>query len=162
MSKYEIIFFQFPRPTDTLSYEVPVEIPDNHDFDAVVNPGVEAADEEECDRDHTIDFDDICTLKNQLLNSEKAQRMAEFFRFLGDANRLQIISALALKEQCVHELAATVTMSESAISHQLRNLRAHRLVSYRKQGRQVFYRLKDRHIFSLYEAVAEHIDEKDS
>ena len=153
---------QFPQPTDTLSYQVPVTMPDQHDFDEVLKPGVDAADEEECDRNHTIDFDNICTLQNQLLNSEKAQRMGEFFSFLGDANRLRIISALALKEQCVHELAATVSMSESAVSHQLRNLRTHRLVSYRKQGRQVFYRLKDRHIFSLYEAVAEHIDEGDS
>jgi DNA-binding transcriptional ArsR family regulator len=52
-------------------------------------------------------------------------------------------------------------MSESAVSHQLRNLRAMRLVSYRKQGRNVFYRLHDSHIFHLYQSVAEHLDEKD-
>jgi len=52
-------------------------------------------------------------------------------------------------------------MSESAVSHQLRNLRAMRLVSYRKQGRHVFYRLHDNHILELYQAVAEHLDEKD-
>ncbi|PMB16104.1 transcriptional regulator [Fischerella thermalis CCMEE 5282] len=100
-------------------------------------------------------------LSIQVLSSEKAQRMAEFFSFLGDANRLRILSLLAEKEFCVSDLAATLDMSESAVSHQLRNLRAMRLVNYRKQGRRVFYRLHDNHVLHLYQAVAEHLDEKD-
>jgi DNA-binding transcriptional ArsR family regulator len=50
-------------------------------------------------------------------------------------------------------------MNESAVSHQLRTLRTLRLVSYRKQGRHVFYQLQDQHVLALYEAVAEHLDE---
>ncbi|WP_371834367.1 ArsR/SmtB family transcription factor [Anabaena sp. PCC 7938] len=87
--------------------------------------------------------------------------MAEFFSFLGDANRLRVLSLLANKEFCVSDLAALLEMSESAVSHQLRNLRVMRLVSYRKQGRNVFYRLHDSHVFHLYQSVAEHLDEKD-
>jgi DNA-binding transcriptional ArsR family regulator len=98
---------------------------------------------------------------HEIISSEKAQRMAEFFSFLGDANRLRVLSLLANQEFCVSDLANLLEMTESAVSHQLRNLRAMRLVSYRKQGRNVFYRLHDSHIFNLYEAVAEHIDEKD-
>ncbi|MBW4554631.1 MAG: metalloregulator ArsR/SmtB family transcription factor [Trichormus sp. ATA11-4-KO1] len=98
-------------------------------------------------------------LADQVLSSEKAQRMAEFFSFLGDANRLRILSFLAKKELCVSDLAALLDMSESAVSHQLRNLRVMRLVGYRKQGRNVFYHLHDNHIFHLYQAVAEHLDE---
>ena len=52
-------------------------------------------------------------------------------------------------------------MSESAVSHQLRNLRIMRLVNYRKQGRRVFYQLHDSHVLHLYQSVAEHIDEED-
>ncbi|MGF1479107.1 MAG: ArsR/SmtB family transcription factor, partial [Cyanophyceae cyanobacterium] len=44
-------------------------------------------------------------------------------------------------------------------SHQLRILRTMRLVSHRKQGRNVFYCLKDHHIFNLYRDVSEHLDE---
>ncbi|BAY84756.1 ArsR family transcriptional regulator [Calothrix parasitica NIES-267] len=95
------------------------------------------------------------------INQEKAQRMADFFSFLGDANRLRILSLLAEKELCVSDLAAILEMSESAVSHQLRNLRIMRLVSYRKQGRRVFYQLHDSHVLHLYQSVAEHIDEKD-
>ncbi|WP_414584658.1 ArsR/SmtB family transcription factor [Scytonema sp. PCC 10023] len=106
-----------------------------------------------------IENDSLEPLSHEILSSEKAQRMAEFFSFLGDANRLRILSLLAQQELCVSDLAAVLNMSESAVSHQLRNLRAMRLVSYRKQGRNVFYRLHDSHVLHLYQAVAEHLDE---
>lgn len=95
----------------------------------------------------------------QPLSSEKAQRMAEFLGFLADANRLRILSILADQEMCVGDLATAVDMNESAVSHQLRTLRAIRLVSSRKQGRHVFYRLQDHHVLNFYEAVVEHLDE---
>ena len=95
----------------------------------------------------------------ELLSLEKAQRMAEFFGVLSDPSRWRILSALALGEMRVGELAAAVAMSESAVSHQLRILRATRLVSYRKQGRNVFYCLKDDHVFNLYREASEHLDE---
>jgi DNA-binding transcriptional ArsR family regulator len=95
----------------------------------------------------------------QLLDLDKAQRMAEFFSVLGDANRWRILSALALKELRVRDLAVAVEMSESAVSHQLRTLRAMRLVRYRKEGRSVVYGLKDHHILNLYREVSEHLDE---
>lgn len=97
-----------------------------------------------------------------ILSVEKAQRMAEFFAVLGDANRWRILSALALAERPVGALAAAVAMSESAVSHQLRILRTMRLVSYRKQGRQVIYCLKDDHIFNLYREASEHLDEPEA
>jgi ArsR family transcriptional regulator, lead/cadmium/zinc/bismuth-responsive transcriptional repressor len=95
----------------------------------------------------------------EILSIEKAQRMAEFFGVLGDPNRWRILSALALGEKRVGELAIAVAMSESAVSHQLRILRATRLVSYRKRGRNVFYCLKDDHVFNLYREASEHLDE---
>jgi len=108
-----------------------------------------------CDSPHSVDV----TSLQQVLSVKKAQRMAEFFSLLGDANRLRILSVLAEKELCVCDVAAALNMSESAVSHQLRTLRAMRLVSYRKQGRNVFYNLQDSHVLSLYQNVAEHLDE---
>ncbi|NCJ07329.1 metalloregulator ArsR/SmtB family transcription factor [Synechococcales cyanobacterium C] len=97
-------------------------------------------------------------IKPPLLDLAKAQRMAEFFSFLGDPTRLRILSVLADQELCVGDLAAILELSESATSHQLRALRALRLVSYRRAGRHVFYRLQDDHVLSLYQVVAEHLD----
>lgn len=113
-----------------------------------------------CDFPCPID-DEVHYLQGQILLTEKAQRMAEFFSLLGDANRLRILSMLAVKELCVCDLAAALEMSESAVSHQMRVLRSMRLVSYRKRGRNVFYRLQDHHVLELYQAVAEHLDEKE-
>lgn len=113
-----------------------------------------------CDRPHLVDSSRAGDIQTQVLNIAKAQRMAEFFSLLGDANRLRLVSVLATQELCVCDLAAALNMSESAVSHQLRALRALRLVSYRKVGRQVFYSLLDRHVLELYRAVAEHLDEE--
>ncbi|MBD2314061.1 helix-turn-helix transcriptional regulator [Desertifilum sp. FACHB-1129] len=126
-----------------------------------VSPALQSMESPSCEVQHPVDLDSLRHLHGQLLSVEKSQRMAEFFSLLGDPNRLRILSALALQELCVCDLAAAVKMSESAVSHQLRSLRAMRLVGYRKQGRNVFYRLKDSHVFNLYREVAEHLDETD-
>jgi DNA-binding transcriptional ArsR family regulator len=107
-------------------------------------------------------MDDVERLQQKILSTEKAQRMAEFFSLLGDTNRLRIISVLAIQELCVCDLAAILDMSESAVSHQLRALRALRLVRYHKRGRKVFYHLQDNHVLNLYKSVAEHLEETDS
>jgi ArsR family transcriptional regulator, lead/cadmium/zinc/bismuth-responsive transcriptional repressor len=112
-----------------------------------------------CAERHLIDLKTVRQIQPEVMGVEKSQRMAEFFSCLGDANRLRILSVLAIQELCVCDIAAAVKMSESAVSHQLRTLRAARLVGYRKQGRNVFYFLKDSHILNLYREVAEHLDE---
>lgn len=122
----------------------------------------QAPDELNCTIQHPVDLSQVRQLHRDLISVEKSQRMAEFFALLGDANRLRILSALASQELCVCDLAAVVKMSESAVSHQLRSLRAMRLVGYRKQGRNVFYSLKDNHVFNLYREVAEHLDESEN
>ncbi|MDJ0577354.1 MAG: metalloregulator ArsR/SmtB family transcription factor [Xenococcaceae cyanobacterium MO_234.B1] len=118
-------------------------------------------DNSTCHPPHPIETGHLEGLQKQILTVPKAQRMAEFFSLLGDSNRLRILSVLARKELCVCDLAATLDMSESAMSHQLRTLRAMRLVSYQKRGRKVFYRLQDNHVLALYQSVAEHLEEID-
>jgi DNA-binding transcriptional ArsR family regulator len=114
-----------------------------------------------CTTRHPVNLTDVRSRRSQSLDVEKSQRMAAFFSCLGDPNRLRILSVLSLEEQCVCDLAAVVNMSESAVSHQLRTLRAHRIVGYRRQGRKVFYYLKDQHVLNLYREVAEHLDEEE-
>jgi len=113
-----------------------------------------------CEITHALQTEQLSAYIEEVLPVEKSQRMAEFFSFLGDPNRLRILSLLAKQELCVCDLAESLSMSESAVSHQLRNLRAMRLVGYQKLGRKVFYHLADHHILELYQAVAEHLDEK--
>ncbi len=119
---------------------------------------LQAADAPGCDAS-LVHLDNVRQVQPEVLSTEKAQRMAEFFSALSDPHRLKLLSALAQQELCVCDLAAAVKMGESAVSHQLRVLRSQRLVTYRRQGRNVYYGLADDHIMSLYREVAEHLDE---
>ncbi len=92
-----------------------------------------------------------------LLDSETASRLAEIFAALGDPNRLRIISALSHQELSVGDLSRLVGVSESATSHQLRVLRALRIVRVRRSGRQMFYALDDEHIHDLLDRGIAHV-----
>ena len=94
----------------------------------------------------------------QILPTNKAQQMAFVFGVLADPNRLRLLSALASQELCVCDLAALTKMTESAVSHQLRLLLVMRLVSYRREGRNVYYNLADNHIINLYRNEADHLN----
>lgn len=81
-------------------------------------------------------------------------------KVVADPTRLRMLSALAAEELCVHDLALAVGISESATSHQLRLLRAHHLVTPRKSGRTVYYRLADAHVTLLIRNAVEHARER--
>lgn len=115
-----------------------------------------------CEAPCPVHLDSFRQVQSAVLPPVKAQRMAELFSVLADPSRLRLLSALAQQELCVCDLAAAVKMSESAVSHQLRTLRAMRLVSYRKAGRNVYYGLADSPITYLYREVAEHLVEPEA
>lgn len=106
-----------------------------------------------------VNLHNVRQIQPEILPMVDAQRMAEFFGVLADPNRLRLLSALASQELCVCDLAAGLKMGESAVSHQLRLLRAMRLVTYRKEGRNVYYSLADSHVMNLYQEVAAHLSE---
>ena len=85
--------------------------------------------------------------------------LSEIFRALGDPTRLRLLSALGGGELCVCDLASLAGISESATSHQLRLLRALRLVRARREGRLVFYRLDDEHVAGLVTQGLQHVGE---
>jgi DNA-binding transcriptional ArsR family regulator len=104
-----------------------------------------------------IHEDQVHAARAGLLEDAAAANLAETFGALADPTRLRIISALSTGELCVCDLAAVLGMSQSAVSHQLRFLRALRLVRGRKEGRIVYYNLDDEHIRDLYQRGLEHI-----
>lgn len=91
-----------------------------------------------------------------------ATALADTFRVLGDVTRVRILDALSRAEMCVSDIAAHVGLSESAVSHQLRLLRDHRLVRPRRDGRLVYYSLDDHHIVRLFEQGLQHVEERDA
>ena len=85
--------------------------------------------------------------------------LAETFKAIGDPGRLKIVHSLLERELCVHELAKSVEMTPSAVSHQLRLLRALKLVKHRRDGRWIFYSLDDAHISTILSLALEHVRE---
>jgi len=92
--------------------------------------------------------------------AETVEALAETFRLLGDPTRVRIVHALSTGEFCVHEIADRVGISESAVSHQLRLMRAQRIVRGRREGRCVYYTLDDQHILSLFQQGLRHVTEE--
>ena len=83
--------------------------------------------------------------------------LADVFSLLGDQGRLRLLIALLEGgELCVCDLAATTTMRESAVSHALRLLRAHRVVTVSRRGRMAYYRLADGHVRMLLDVGLAH------
>lgn len=105
-----------------------------------------------------INDDKVKQAQQALLDGLSATHLAATFKALADPTRLRIVSVLAQTELCVCDLAATLGMTQSAVSHQLRLMRDLRLVKSRKDGRMVYYALDDEHIEDLYRRGLEHIE----
>jgi ArsR family transcriptional regulator len=104
-----------------------------------------------------IDEDMVQQAQAQLVDGLTATHLAGFFKALSDPTRVRIISALSVGELCVCDIAATLGMSQSAISHQLRSLRQLRLVKRRKDGQMVYYTLDDDHVSNLFREGMDHL-----
>ncbi len=87
-------------------------------------------------------------------------KLAEFFKILGDTTRVKILFVLDQNEMCVCDIANVLGMSKSSISHQLSTLRRSGIVKCRKSGKEVFYMLDDEHVKKVFEVGSEHIEHK--
>lgn len=87
------------------------------------------------------------------------EMLAELYKNLGDVTRVKILFAISENEKSVNEISAALSMSQSAISHQLRVLKQARLVRYRREGRMIFYSLDDHHVHQIFKQGMVHIYE---
>ena len=85
---------------------------------------------------------------------------SEFFKAFSDTTRLRILKLLTLSELCVCDIAHLLNMTQPAISHHLKLLKAMRLVKYRKVGKYVYYSLSDEHIHQIINAGFDHIQRR--
>src|SRR5580658_5737123 len=104
-------------------------------------------------------YRDLVEAVQQAMPADEAvEQAADVFALLADPNRVRLLVALLEGgEMCVCDLAAASGMSESAASHAIRWLRAHRIVSSpRRQGRMMYYRLDDAHVRMLLDIALTH------
>lgn len=110
-----------------------------------------------------VDPDRVAATRERLLGLDEAEALADGFKLLGEPNRVRILYALLeAGELCVCDLAATVDISETAVSHAMRLLKAAGIVRNRRDGRMIYYRLDDSHVRMLLDLSREHLAHSES
>lgn len=95
-----------------------------------------------------------------LLEHELVVKLSSFFKVIGDETRVNIIYALSKKEMCVGEISQILNISQSAISHQLKQLRLEGQVKTRRDGKNIYYSLDDEHVVDILNQALKHIQHK--
>ena len=108
---------------------------------------------------HQHDPETLGMVREHLLPAEIADRVAGVFWSLADPTRARIVHALTFAELCNADIAELVGLTESAVSHQMRELRLLNIVSAQRHGRMVFYRLNDTHVRHFFEDTLRHVQE---
>lgn len=108
---------------------------------------------------NVIHKDIVEKVRQSIPKEEILYDLAELFKVFGDSTRIKILCALFEAEMCVCDIANLLNMTQSAISHQLRVLKANRLVKYRRDGKVIYYSLDDDHIKHIFDAGLSHITE---
>jgi ArsR family transcriptional regulator len=106
--------------------------------------------------DHNTLVRDAC---GHMPDDDTTRKLSDFFSVLSDPTRLRILWAIGEEEVCVCCISEALGMSVSAVSHQLRTLRQARLVKARREGRNIYYSLDDRHIKTMLDNTLEHMEE---
>lgn len=91
---------------------------------------------------------------------EHIAALAEFFRTMGADTRLKILLALDDRELCAGDLAQALSMAPSAVSNQLKALRQARLITVRREGKMLYYRLADCHPREIIHLAMSHVLEE--
>ena len=104
-----------------------------------------------------VDADRVDAVREAMPDEHDVAELADVFGLLSDPGRLRLLVALLEGEMCVCDIAASCGQSESAVSHALRLLRAHRVVQVRRSGRMAYYRLADGHVRLLLDVALTHV-----
>lgn len=95
----------------------------------------------------------------EMLDAFVEQEVANLFKAISNPTRIKILFVLRQKALTVTEICNLLDMSQSAISHQLKELKMARLVTYHKEGRKVIYQLDDDHVHQIFDMAVEHVKE---
>lgn len=112
----------------------------------------------ECDVVHS---EVVAHVKEVMEDTEVLYSLSDFFKVMSDSTRMRIMAVLDNEELCVCDLSEVLGMTKSAVSHQLKVLKDAQLVKFRREGKNVFYTLKDEHVKTILEMGIEHIKERD-
>ena len=101
----------------------------------------------------------LAMVREYSLPPEMVDRVARLFWTLADPTRVRIVHALTLADLSNTEIAEAVGLTESAVSHQMRDLRTLNIVRAERHGRTVCYSLNDTHVRHIFEDTLRHVQE---
>jgi DNA-binding transcriptional ArsR family regulator len=104
-----------------------------------------------------IHAETVSYVQNRIPESNQLNQLADLFKLFGDGTRIGILWALSESEMCVCDICALLQMKQSAVSHQLKNLKQARIVKNRRDGKVIYYSLDDDHIRKLLNLGMEHV-----
>ncbi len=105
-----------------------------------------------------LNSEEMNSLQLEMSSEDVFEKLGDFFKMFSDSTRVKILHLLSKKELCVCDIASILKMSDSAISHQLRVLKASRLVKSKREGKSVFYSLDDSHVKDVITQGFNHIN----
>jgi DNA-binding transcriptional ArsR family regulator len=112
------------------------------------------------DRDAFADAQAAARIQENILTPALLDGAVAFCKAISDPTRMRILYALSQCEVCVGDLAASLEMTKSAVSHQLRFLRGEGLVKARRAGKNIYYSLDDQHVVDVLQTTILHVKHK--
>ena len=108
---------------------------------------------------HNVHRELVDRIGKEMPPEDELYDLAELFKVFGDSTRIKILFALFGSEMCVCDIAETLNMTQSAISHQLKILKQSKLVGNRREGKSIIYYLADDHVRTIIAQGMSHINE---
>jgi ArsR family transcriptional regulator, zinc-responsive transcriptional repressor len=127
-----------------------------HTIDVYMNicaykDGVGTVSKENNDKNENLDQTEV-----EELDEETLFVVSQTFKALSDPTRIRILHLLCEQEMSVNQIADTLELRQSTVSHQLRFLKNLRLVKYRRAGTTLFYSHDDQHVIDLLQQTIKH------
>jgi DNA-binding transcriptional ArsR family regulator len=102
---------------------------------------------------HTINESTAKSLLEKQPDETVLDHFEQKLKGIGNITRIRILSFLGERDLCVHDLSTLLGLSQSAVSHQLKQLKNQNFVKRKKDGRVVYYSLNEKELQSLQETL---------
>jgi len=100
----------------------------------------------------------ISDIKKVLLSDEKIVKLTYIYKALSDPIRVKMLLALMDYEICVGEMSNLLGISQSHVSHQFKILRKYEIVTFTKDKKMSFYRIKNKNIKKILKIAMEDVE----
>ena len=108
---------------------------------------------------HAVNHTLVKQVQSNMPEEGTFSALSDFYKVMADPTRCKLIFALCDQEMCVCDLANLLSMTKSAISHQLSKMRRHGVVTCRRAGKEVYYSLDDDHVKQIFSLTMAHVKE---